>query len=362
MGMTLADLGHASEGFKILDLSLKVEPTNHISMLYRGIIHYDLGNLEAASEELETAISQCAKSNDAYHLEEALRKRGNVLEDLGDFKSAATNYALAMELRPHDPIFVSARALCLIELGLYTKAGVLLVTASKMYHEEGDETSSHHCLEEVNKCKKRMAERRLEREKLQVLGAGGKGGVAKPKRSPTPQEQKGARPGSMSPAMMKQKLAEAEERVAKQKRENTTGGLKMFGGLDKPSTKQQEAEKMAKINNARASMKDKKQRPPSMSREEMKQKLAEAEARVAREKKNNTSGGLKMFGGFDRKVDDKAASGKRERIQGARTSIRQKRQQTPMTPEEMKMKLLEAEARVKKQKESGGKGVKMFKL
>ena len=160
--MTLSDLGNAREAFKILDLSLKVDPTNHISMLYRGVIHYDIGNLEAASDELKTAISQCAKSNDAYHLEEALRKRGNVLEDLGDFKSAANNYAIAMELRPSDPIFVSARALCLMELGLFTKAGVLFVTASKLYHDEGDELSSHHCLQEVNKCKKMMAERKVE--------------------------------------------------------------------------------------------------------------------------------------------------------------------------------------------------------
>jgi len=212
--MTLSDLGKAHDGFKVLDLSIKIDPANHITMLYRGIIHYDLGRLREASSELELAISQCAKANDAFHLEEALRKRGNVLEDLGNFRAAAANYALGMELVPDDPIFVSARALCLMKLRLFTKAGVLFFQASKMYHEEEDEEAAHHCLKEVNRCKSLMVERKEKRE------------------SSSSPEQK-----PMRPTIMKQMTNEAKKRLEERKKEGMPYdhkmGVKMFEMFDR---------------------------------------------------------------------------------------------------------------------------------
>ena len=65
IGMTLSDLGKAHDGFKVLDLSIKIDPANHITMLYRGIIHYDLGRLREASSELaqEGGPSACWRSS-----------------------------------------------------------------------------------------------------------------------------------------------------------------------------------------------------------------------------------------------------------------------------------------------------------
>ena len=167
---------------------------------------------------------------------------------------------------------------------------------------------------------------------------------------------------------MKNQLAEAEARVAKQKASGAGGsGFKMFSGMDS-SKEAEEAEKREKLERARASMKGKKQQGPSMTPAEMKQKLAEAEARVAKNKAEGggRGGGLQIFSGFDGKSirkeeGGKAMAAKKARIDGARASMRQK-QYEKLTPEEMKAKLREAEERLQKEKANGtmGRGLKMF--
>ena len=90
----------------------------------------------------------------------------------------------------------------------------------------------------------------------------------------------------------------------------------------------------------------------------MKNKLAEAEARVAKHKEGgmgyDRKKGVKMFGAFDHRKTEIKPVPKPRMEKGP-----------SMTQAEMKSKLAEAEARVATQKAEGGgsrKGVKMFNL
>ena len=98
LGISISDIGYHDKGIELLENSRNLEPDNHITLLYLGMVYYENDQLSEAAEVLEPAIRLCAKANDHHHLEEALRKRGNAFEEMGDFKSAAKNYAIAMEV------------------------------------------------------------------------------------------------------------------------------------------------------------------------------------------------------------------------------------------------------------------------
>ena len=168
LGISISDIGYHDKGIELLETSRHLEPNNHITLLYLGIVYYENEQLLEAAEILEPAIRSCAKANDHHHLEEALRKRGNAFEELGDFKSAAKNYAIAMELEPEEPTFFSARALCLKELGLFAKAATTFQTASAKYAEHGDEEAREQCLEEMRFCKEIAIRKKAEKAKAKA--------------------------------------------------------------------------------------------------------------------------------------------------------------------------------------------------
>mmetsp|Transcript_19364 Transcript_19364/g.40387 ORF Transcript_19364/g.40387 Transcript_19364/m.40387 type:complete len:207 (-) Transcript_19364:29-649(-) len=204
-----------------------------------------------------------------------------------------------MELRPDDPIFVSARALCLMEMNLFTKAGVLFVQASKMYHEVGDVIASQQCLDEINNCKTKMAQRKAMREEEEKR----LNDVRKAELEDRKKRQ-GYR-GDASPKPkddFKRQLAEAEARVAIQKKEGV-GSVKMFAAFDN-RTKEEEKEEKEYENKMieRRPLKEQREasdgETASMSKEEMKRKLQEAESRVARKKMEDPNAGragVRMF-------------------------------------------------------------------
>ncbi|GMH96367.1 hypothetical protein TrST_g1435 [Triparma strigata] len=160
LGISISDIGYHDKGIELLEHSRFLDSENHITLLYLGVVYYENEQLEDAAEVLDKAIRICAKANDHHHLEEALRKRGNAFEDMGDFKSAAKNYAIAMELQPEEPTFFSARALCLKELGLYAKASTTFESASQKYISHGDEEAHRECLEEAKVCKEKALQKR----------------------------------------------------------------------------------------------------------------------------------------------------------------------------------------------------------
>ncbi|GMH48863.1 hypothetical protein TL16_g00393 [Triparma laevis f. inornata] len=168
LGIAISDIGYHDKGIELLEHSRFLDPENHITLLYLGVVYYENEQQVEAAEVLDLAIRLCAQANDHHHLEEALRKRGNAFEDLGDFKSAAKNYAIAMELQPEEATFFSARALCLKELGLFAKAAITFQNASQKYQNGGDDDAVQECLEEVRVCKglaiKKKADKRAKAE------------------------------------------------------------------------------------------------------------------------------------------------------------------------------------------------------
>jgi len=168
LGISISDIGYHDKAIELLETSRHLAPNNHITLLYLGMVYFENEQLEEAAEILEPAIRYCAKANDHHHLEEALRKRGNAFEELGDYKSAAKNYAIAMELEPNEPTFFSARALCLKELGLYAKAATTFQTAATKYAEHGDDEAEGQCLEEMKACKEVAIKRKAEKAKAET--------------------------------------------------------------------------------------------------------------------------------------------------------------------------------------------------
>ena len=149
MGQAVSDLGFCGEAVAILEQSLELNAEDHVTLLHLGTAYHDNGQLQDSVAMLEKGMFAAAKAGDHYHCSECLRKRGNAFEELGDFKAAAKNYAIGMEMEPAEPEFVSARAMCVKNLGQTNKATALLIKAKELYQQAGDEESAGHCVVEI---------------------------------------------------------------------------------------------------------------------------------------------------------------------------------------------------------------------